>query len=70
MDEVRTPCEHRGTPEVLESPLPSRDGTVSLLICRTCRRFWLERGGWLLSRREAAAVIRSLSPEDTSRLAR
>lgn len=60
MDEVRTPCVHRGGPEVVASSVTSNDGAdIQFLICKQCRRFWLEREGWLLSRREAVAVLRS-----------
>jgi Zn-finger nucleic acid-binding protein len=59
MDQLRTPCVHRGTPDVLPSIVNTTEGDVELCICRVCRRFWLERGGWLLSRREAKLVLRS-----------
>jgi hypothetical protein len=59
MDAVRTPCAHRGGPEVLESHVDTPQGAVSLMICRVCRRFWLERNGWLLSRRETVAILRT-----------
>ncbi|HEX9695385.1 MAG TPA: hypothetical protein VGB64_03620 [Actinomycetota bacterium] len=60
MDQVRTPCSHRGGPEVSVSSVPSgKNETVQFCICTQCRRFWLERDGWLLSRREAIAVLRS-----------
>lgn len=59
MDDVRTPCAHRGSPEVLESLVETPQGAVTICICRSCRRFWLERNGWLLSRREAMVVLRS-----------
>lgn len=60
MDELRTPCTHRGGPEIVSSPMPSGENEVTLSICSQCRRFWLERDGWLLSRRETLQVIRSL----------
>lgn len=62
MDELRTPCAHRGGPDIVQSPMPTADGQgdVALNICSQCRRFWLERDGWLLSRREALQVVRSL----------
>jgi len=59
VDAVRTPCAHRGTPEVLESKVDTPQGAVSICICRNCRRFWLERNGWLLSRRETVAILRT-----------
>jgi hypothetical protein len=59
MDDVRTPCVHRGTAEVLESAQQTPSGPVTLCICRTCRRFWLERNGWLLSRRETVAILKT-----------
>ena len=59
MDDVRTPCAHRGSSEVLESLVDTQQGPISLCICRSCRRFWLERNGWLLSRRETVAILRS-----------
>jgi hypothetical protein len=59
MDDVRTPCAHRGSSEVLESLVETPQGAVTMCICRSCRRFWLERNGWLLSRRETAAILRT-----------
>lgn len=60
MDEVRTPCSHRGGPEVVTSMVTSSEGDpIQFCICKQCRRFWLERDGWLLSRREAVTVLRS-----------
>ena len=59
MDDVRTPCAHRGTSEVLESLVDTPQGAVTMCICRVCRRFWLERNGWLLSRRETVAILRT-----------
>jgi len=58
MDDVRTPCAHRGTSDVLQSDVEIPQGPVTICICRNCRRFWLERNGWLLSRREAVAILR------------
>jgi hypothetical protein len=47
-------------------------GPITLCICRTCRRFWLERNGWLLSRRETVTVLRNFpfTQEGIERLAR
>lgn len=60
MDDLRTPCVHRGGPDVVTSPLAVDGQTpADLCICRECRRFWLERNGWLLSRRETLALVRS-----------
>jgi hypothetical protein len=59
VDDVRTPCAHRGTADVLESAVETPQGPITLCICRTCRRFWLERGGWLLSRRETVAILKT-----------
>ncbi len=56
MEELRTPCAHRGTADVVTSVV---DADLRICICGKCRRFWLERNGWLLSRREAAAVLRA-----------
>jgi hypothetical protein len=58
MEEVRRPCVHRGTEHVLTSPMATPQGTIDFNICRECRRFWLERDGWLLSRREAVVILR------------
>ncbi len=62
MDDVRTPCQHRGSAEILESLIQTGApaGPVTMCICRQCRRFWLERNGWLLSRRETVAILRSV----------
>lgn len=62
MDELRTPCVHRGGTGVINSPLTSEDGDTlaTLCVCSECRRFWLERDGWLLSKRETMALMRSL----------
>ncbi len=60
MDEVRTPCAHRGGAEVVASTVTSAGGDpIQFCICSVCRRFWLERDGWLLSRREAVQVLRT-----------
>jgi hypothetical protein len=59
MDDVRTPCAHRGTADVLETIQQTSQGPITLSICRQCRRFWLERNGWLLSRRETVAILRT-----------
>ena len=59
MDDLRTPCAHRGTSEVLESVVDTPQGHVTICICRSCRRFWLERNGWLLSRRETVAILQT-----------
>lgn len=61
MEELRTPCAHRGGPEVLASPVPTPQQDVSIHICQQCRRFWLERNGWLLSRRETLALLRTVA---------
>ena len=72
MDDVRTPCAHRGSSEVLESLVEMPQGAVTICICRLCRRFWLERNGWLLSRRETVAILRTFPFSDmgVERLAR
>lgn len=44
---------------MLPSTINTPEGDVEICICRICRRFWLERRGWLLSRREAKLVLRS-----------
>lgn len=59
MDDVRTPCSHRGTSEVLESVVEAPGGPITMCLCRSCRRFWLERNGWLLSRRETVAILKT-----------
>lgn len=59
MDQLRTPCDHRGTPDVLTSVMPTQGGTVDFCICKRCRRFWLEREGWLLSQRETVQIVRN-----------
>lgn len=61
VDKLRTPCSHRGGREVVTSHVTSPQGGdgVEFCICTLCRRFWLERNGWLLSRREALLVLRS-----------
>jgi hypothetical protein len=59
MDEVRTPCSHRGSTEVLETQISTPQGGVTLCLCRICRRPWLERNGWLLSKRETVAILRT-----------
>ncbi|HJR18478.1 MAG TPA: hypothetical protein VJ922_02065 [Actinomycetota bacterium] len=59
MDDVRTPCAHRGSADVLESNVETPQGPITLCICRTCRRFWLERNGWLLSRRETVSILKT-----------
>jgi hypothetical protein len=58
MEAVRKPCEHRGSDEVVVSPMPTPQGSVDFCICKECRRFWLERNGWLLSRRETMSILR------------
>lgn len=58
MEDVRKPCEHRGTDAVLTTVVETGHGAVEFCICKECRRFWLERGGWLLSRRETMAILR------------
>ncbi len=72
MDDVRTPCAHRGSAEILESLVETPQGAVTICICRSCRRFWLERNGWLLSRRETVAILRTFPLHDVGieRLAR
>lgn len=59
MDDLRRPCAHRGTESVLKSTLPTSQGDVEFCICRDCRRFWLERSGWLMSQRETMQILRS-----------
>jgi Zn-finger nucleic acid-binding protein len=60
VDKLRTPCSHRGGREVVTSHVSSpQGGDVEFCICTQCRRFWLERNGWLLSRREAMVVLRA-----------
>jgi hypothetical protein len=59
MDDLRRPCAHRGTESVLKSALPTAEGDVEFCICRDCRRFWLERNGWLMSQRETMAILRT-----------
>jgi hypothetical protein len=61
VEELRTPCTHRGSSSVLSSPLVSSESDVTIHICEECRRFWLERKGWLLSRRETAQVLRTVA---------
>ncbi len=68
MEELRRPCEHRGTDEVLKSLIETPQGSIDFNICKTCRRFWLERDGWLLSRRETMNILRSW-PLDTAAVA-
>lgn len=58
MDELRRPCTHRGTADVMTSLVSVASGPVQLNICTTCRRFWLEREGWLLSKRETMGILR------------
>ena len=72
MDDVRTPCAHRGSSEILESSVETPQGPVTICICRSCRRFWLERNGWLLSRRETVAILKTFPFTDShgDRLAR
>lgn len=71
MEEVRKPCAHRESDDVLKSLVATAHGTVEFCICRECRRFWLERDGWLLSRREAVQILRSWpTPDAAQRLAR
>jgi hypothetical protein len=72
MDDVRTPCAHRGSSEVMESLVDTPQGSVTMCLCRSCRRFWLERNGWLLSRRETVAILRTFPIQDLGieRLAR
>lgn len=45
---------------MLASPLDVDDPGMSIHICQDCRRFWLERNGWLLSRRETIQVLRTV----------
>ena len=59
MEEVRRPCEHRGTEKIVTTTIETVQGAVDFCICKDCRRFWLERGGWLLSRREATTLLRT-----------
>lgn len=60
MEELRQPCAHRGSSCVFTSPMDTPEGPIDLCLCSECRRFWLERNGWLLSRREAMSLLRSL----------
>lgn len=64
MEEVRRPCEHRGTPAVLVSKVFSAHGPIDFNICKECRRFWLERDGWQLSKRETVSILRNWPIED------
>ena len=70
MEDVRRPCEHRGTPTVLKSKVATPQGEIDFNICRDCRRFWLERDGWLLSKRETVSILRSWPMEEGLRAAR
>lgn len=70
MEELRRPCAHRGTSEVLTSPVETPQGPINFCICKECRRFWLERDGWLLSRRETMTILRSWPLADSLELAR
>jgi hypothetical protein len=65
MEEVRRPCAHRGTSEVLKSIVETPQGPIDFCICKQCRRFWLERAGWLLSRRETMTILRAWPLTDT-----
>ena len=65
MEEVRRPCAHRGTSEVLKSVVETPQGPIDFCICKQCRRFWLERAGWLLSRRETMTILRSWPLNET-----
>ncbi|HEX9774209.1 MAG TPA: hypothetical protein VGB83_01325 [Actinomycetota bacterium] len=55
---------------MLTSPVQSpKGGAVEFNICRQCRRFWLERDGWLLSKRETLSLLKGW-PEAPLKLAR
>jgi hypothetical protein len=69
MEDLRRPCAHRGTADVLKSVVETTQGPVDLCICKQCRRFWLERQGWLLSRRETMSIVRDW-PHEAVTLAR
>ncbi|MBI4729073.1 MAG: hypothetical protein HY775_06170 [Acidobacteria bacterium] len=58
MEDLRTPCVHRGGADVVETLMPGAEAELKICICKNCRRFWLERRGWLLSRRETLQVLR------------
>jgi hypothetical protein len=70
MEEVRKPCVHRGTDEVLTTHVSTPQGALDFCICKQCRRFWLERDGWLLSRRETMSILRNWPLPNVERLAR
>ena len=70
MEDLRRPCAHRGTGDVLMSPVDTPQGAVEFCICKQCRRFWLERDGWLLSRRETMSILRDWPMPDSLQLAR
>jgi len=65
MEALRKPCEHRGTASVLTSTVHTGNGNVDFCICKDCRRFWLERDGWLLSQREVMNIMRAW-PNDSA----
>jgi hypothetical protein len=69
-DELRRPCSHRGGAEVLASATHTPAGDIEFCVCKVCRRFWLEHGGWLLSRRDAIAILRPwLHADEQERIA-
>lgn len=70
MEALRKPCSHRGTPEVLTTAVQTESGSVDFCICKECRRFWLERDGWLLSQREVMNIMRSWPDGPLRELAR
>ena len=70
MEELRRPCSHRGTSDVLTSEIPTPQGAIDFNICKQCRRFWLERDGWLLSKRETMSILRDWPMPETADLAR
>jgi len=56
---------------VLSSPIETPEGSIDFNICKQCRRFWLEREGWLLSRRETVLILRNWPmPDQAEQLAR
>lgn len=49
---------------MLTSAIPTGRTSVDFNICKHCRRFWLERDGWLLSKRETMAILRDWPAPD------
>jgi Zn-finger nucleic acid-binding protein len=50
---------------VLSSAINAGRSSVDFNICKQCRRFWLERDGWLLSKRETMNILREWPAADT-----